>query len=51
MVYRGKYTTAGGPQRYCPRCDRAYGIEENDQIENWAWKYRNGEWVSQTGRK
>ena len=27
-----------GPHRYCIRCDAAYPIDENGQIENWAWK-------------
>lgn len=24
---------------FCPRCDRAYGIESKTQINNWAWRY------------
>ena len=23
---------------FCPRCDRAYNIDTNQQIDNWAWK-------------
>jgi hypothetical protein len=47
MTYR-RYAS-GGPQRYCPRCDRAYDLEENEQIANWAWKLIGVEWVRQTG--
>lgn len=50
ILYKGKYTTAAGPQRYCPRCDRAYDIEENEQIRNWAWEQVNGEWQRTTGK-
>ena len=38
MVYRGRHTTSEGPHRYCPRCDRAYDLDDNYQIPNWAWK-------------
>lgn len=38
MVYKSRHSTPEGPQRYCPRCDRAYDLEENQQIENWAYK-------------
>ena len=42
MVYRGKHTTADGPHRFCPRCDRAYSLEDNEQIPNWAYaRWRN----------
>ena len=26
------------PHRFCIRCDRAYHLIKNQQIENWAWK-------------
>ncbi len=51
LTYRGKNTTSTGPHRFCFRCDRAYDLEENEQIENWAWKLENGEWKCQTSRK
>ena len=38
MVYKSRYSTSTGPHRYCPRCDRAYDLDTNDQISNWAWK-------------
>ena len=37
IVYKGQHSTPEGPQRYCPRCDRAYHLEENWQISNWAY--------------
>jgi hypothetical protein len=30
---------------FCPRCDRAYDPETRMQIENWAWKLRDGKFV------
>lgn len=52
MVYRGRNTTSTGPHRFCVRCDRAYSLEENEQIPNWAWKIgASGEWECQTSRK
>ncbi len=51
LVYRGEHTTSTGPHRFCPRCDRAYDLEENEQIPNWAWKMERGEWKCQTSRK
>ncbi len=32
------YRRDGGPHRFCPRCDRAYGLDHPGQIQNWAWK-------------
>lgn len=29
------------PHHYCPRCDRAYDLDDGEQIENWAWKRDN----------
>lgn len=51
MVYKGRYTTSTGPHRYCPRCDRAYDLHENEQIENWAWKKIGSGWVCQISGK
>lgn len=52
MVYKSKWSTNTGPCRYCPRCDRAYGLEYDSQIDNWAWKRdKSGEFISQTNRK
>ena len=46
IVYKGQHSTPEGPQRYCPRCDRAYHLEENWQISNWAYRRRyDGEFV------
>lgn len=51
MVYKGVYAL-GGPHRYCPRCDRAYDLDENEQVSNWAWKQtKEGVWELQTNRK
>lgn len=25
-------------QKFCPRCDRAYDLEDGYQITNWAWR-------------
>lgn len=50
MRYVGRYAI-GGPHRYCPRCDRAYDIDENEQISNWAWKPNaKGIFERQTGK-
>ena len=39
------------PLRFCFRCERAYALEENEQIPNWAWRQLpNGEWKCQTNR-
>jgi len=38
IVYKSHYSTAEGPQRYCPRCDRSYHITQNRQVPNWAWR-------------
>lgn len=52
MVYRGRQSTAEGPQRYCPRCDRSYDLAHNHQIPNWAWKLGpDGEFVRIVGGK
>lgn len=52
LVYRSPMWVSGGPQRYCPRCDSAYGLDDDEQIANWAWKRSStGEWKCQTNRK
>lgn len=44
LVYLGKHTTREGPQRFCPRCDRSYGLETERQMANWAYStIDNGE--------
>lgn len=51
MVYKTRTYTGRETHRYCPRCDRAYDLEENEQIENWAWKRgADGEFTSATNR-
>lgn len=50
MVYKTSRGTSR-PQRFCPRCDRAYDLHENEQIDNWVWKQVDGQWVCQTNRK
>lgn len=45
LVYKSAWSTSTGPHRYCPRCDRAYHLEENEQIPNWAWKLVGQEWA------
>ena len=45
IAYRGSNNTQAGPHRFCVRCDRAYDLRDNVQIENWAWrKLENGNW-------
>jgi hypothetical protein len=49
LVYRGRNTTSTGPHKYCPRCDRAYELEGNEQIPNWGWKQDSiGNWQRQS---
>ena len=38
IVYRTSTYTSNGPQRFCPRCDRSYEIDTDNQIENFHWK-------------
>jgi len=33
----GAWNSPARPQLFCPRCDRAYHPETEEQIENWAW--------------
>lgn len=52
MVYKSRTSTSTGPHRFCVRCDRAYDLEENKQIPNWAWKrLPDGTFECQTSRK
>ncbi len=51
LVYKSAHSTSTGPHRYCCRCDRAYDLEENEQIENWAWKRGPKGWICQTNRE
>jgi hypothetical protein len=38
IVYRGgSWRSPAKPQKFCPRCDRAYDLNTDEQIENWAW--------------
>lgn len=32
-------------KRFCPHCNRAYGLETGDQIPNWAWLAVEGGFV------
>jgi hypothetical protein len=51
IVYKSKWATSAGPHRYCPRCDRAYDLEENEQIPNWGWrKLADGTFESNTNK-
>lgn len=51
MVYKSRTHTGTDPHRYCPRCDRAYDLEGNRQIPNWAWRrLPDGSFVSNTNR-
>lgn len=42
------YKRAAGPTHpagyFCPRCNRSYDMEGNQQ-ENWAWSRDRGYWV------
>jgi hypothetical protein len=31
--------------QFCDRCDRAYDLDTEHQINNWAWKHIGGAWV------
>jgi hypothetical protein len=35
---------------YCFRCDRAYDPDDGEQIDNWAWKKKDGVFICQTNR-
>jgi hypothetical protein len=50
MAYKSQYSTSTGPHRYCPRCDRAYDLEENEQIPNWAWRLTANGYERQVGK-
>lgn len=51
IVYKGRMSTTEGPQRFCPRCDRAYELDAPYQINNWAWKRApGGKFERQTNR-
>lgn len=45
LEYKSSTTTSmGKPHRFCDRCDRAYGLNTDEQLENWAWeKGKDGE--------
>jgi hypothetical protein len=49
LVYKRANRYAGyGPHLFCTRCCRAYGLESQEQIDNWAWKCdAAGQFVSQ----
>jgi len=44
IVYKSKWSTPEGPQKFCLRCDRSFHLETGEQIPNWAWHLVNGEW-------
>lgn len=31
--------------KFCPRCDRAYDLDDGEQITNWAWRRVNGDFI------
>ena len=35
---KGLFTDLQVPHKFCPRCDRAYRIDNGEQIRNWAWE-------------
>lgn len=42
--YKGSWRSI--PQKFCPRCCRAFSRETGEQIDNWAWKKgSDGEFV------
>jgi hypothetical protein len=44
--YKSGRSTPGGPQLFCPRCDRSYNRVTKLQKPNWAWEQNeSGEWV------
>lgn len=38
LDYKSRWSTREGPQRYCPRCDRAYDRDTGEQMPNWAFR-------------
>lgn len=45
LVYKSSFRQ-GGPQKFCFKCDRAYDLKTDEQIENWAWKKDDaGNWT------
>lgn len=51
MAYKSAWSTSTGPHRFCGRCDRAYHLEENEQIPNWAYrKLSDGSFERQTNK-
>lgn len=30
--------------QFCTRCDRAYDLDTEQQVPNWAWKHWGGQW-------
>lgn len=45
LVYKTLKYTGERPQKYCPRCDRAFDIKTGEQIKNWAWQLdEHGRW-------
>lgn len=37
--------------QFCTRCCRAYDLETEQQVNNWAWRHLDGEWRMQGGNE
>ncbi len=44
------YKRDGGPHRFCARCHRAYPLDDDVQIQNWAWRAADGGFQSTSKR-
>lgn len=42
LVKPTRYKNVGGPHYFCHRCDRAFSLETEEQIPNWAWLLVDG---------
>ena len=51
IAYRSGRYNSTGPHRFCVRCDRAYDLDDNEQIGNWAWRLLpDGQFERKTNR-
>ena len=41
----GEVPISGRLRKYCTRCHREYAYGSNEQVESWAWKRKDGDWV------
>lgn len=48
IVYKGGSWRSPAPQRFCCRCDRSYGLNDPNQIPNWAYEATEGGFLSRS---